>query len=105
MTTETTKSARRFALQPKADAPSAADEQKDVTAKTTAAPRESKIALVTKLLTQPGGASLDEMVAATSWLPHTTRAALSGLRKKGHAVTSDKVDGVTRYAIATASQP
>ena len=30
------------------------------------------------------------------WLPHTTRAALTGLKKKGHAVTSDKVEGRVR---------
>lgn len=34
-----------------------------------------------------GGASLDELAGATGWLPHTTRAALTGLRKKGHAHT------------------
>jgi hypothetical protein len=37
------------------------------------------------------------MVAATCWLPHTTRAALTGLRKKGYAIDSDKVDGVRTY--------
>jgi hypothetical protein len=26
---------------------------------------------------------LGELVEATGWLPHTTRAALTGLRKKG----------------------
>jgi len=40
-------------------------------------------------------------VAATGWLPHTTRAALTGLRKKGHAIARDRVEGVTRYAIET----
>jgi len=29
-------------------------------------------------------------VAATGWLPHTTRAALTGLRKRGYAVTIDR---------------
>ncbi len=51
------------------------------------------------LLAKPHGASLDEMVAATGWLPHTTRAMLTGLKKKGHILTSDKVDGVRRYRI------
>ena len=32
------------------------------------------------------GATLDELVEATDWLPHTTRAALTGLRKRGLAV-------------------
>jgi len=31
-------------------------------------------------------------VAATDWLPHTTRAALTGLRKRGYQVTLDRSD-------------
>jgi hypothetical protein len=62
----------------------------------------TKQALLIGLLQRDGGASLDQMVAATGWLPHTTRAALTGLKKKGHVVTKDKVDGVTRYSIASA---
>lgn len=61
---------------------------------------KSKVSLVVDMLQSAVGASLDELVAATGWLPHTTRAALTGLRKKGHVITKDKVDGVTRYAIA-----
>jgi len=37
------------------------------------------------------------MVEATGWLPHTARAALTGLKKKGHEVTSVKSDGVRTY--------
>ena len=33
---------------------------------------------------------LAELVAATGWLPHTTRAALTGLRKRGYAVGIDR---------------
>ena len=43
------------------------------------------------------GATIDQMIAATGWLPHTTRAALSGLKKKGYVISSDKVDGVRTY--------
>ena len=39
--------------------------------------------------------------AATGWLPHTTRAALTGLKKKGHAVTSTKTDGARTYRLTT----
>lgn len=63
---------------------------------------ESKIALVTRMLERDAGASLDELLAATGWLPHTMRAALTGLKKKGHAITKEKVDGKTRYSIAKA---
>ncbi len=39
---------------------------------------------------------------ALGWLPHTTRAAISGLRKAGHAIETIKgAKGVgTRYRIA-----
>ena len=39
--------------------------------------RGTKQALVLGLLQRKHGASLAELVAATSWLPHTTRAALT----------------------------
>ena len=41
----------------------------------------TKQALVVAMLA--GGATLDALIEATGWLPHTTRAALSGLRKRG----------------------
>jgi hypothetical protein len=44
------------------------------------------------LLTRDGGATLAEIVAATDWLPHTTRAALTGPRKRGYQVTLDRSD-------------
>lgn len=46
----------------------------------------SKIGNVLELLQREEGASLGELIAATGWLPHTTRAALTGLRKKGHVI-------------------
>jgi hypothetical protein len=36
------------------------------------------------------GATLNDMVGATGWLPHTTRAALTGLRHKGYAIARGK---------------
>ncbi len=63
----------------------------------------SKIDKVTSLMRRKNGASLEEMVKATGWLPHTTHAALSGLRKKGHAITRTKEDGLSRYRIEDAS--
>jgi hypothetical protein len=46
----------------------------------------SKIAQVLCLLEGRDGASLVEIEAATGWLPHTVRAALTGLRKQGYRV-------------------
>jgi hypothetical protein len=59
----------------------------------------TKQALVIKMLERKQGANLAELVEATGWLPHTTRAALTGLRKKGHAIITDKSGEVTRYQI------
>ncbi len=54
---------------------------------TDTAPRPgSKQALVVEMLRKDDGASLDALVNATGWLPHTTRAALTGLRKRGYSV-------------------
>lgn len=63
----------------------------------------SKISGVLELLRRDGGATLDEMVAVTGWLPHTTRAALTGLRKKGHAISKADRDGATAYSVAEAA--
>ncbi len=63
----------------------------------------SKSAAVVTLLGRTQGATLPELIAATGWLPHTTRAALTGLRKKGHAITRGKRDGVTCYTIVEAA--
>ena len=63
----------------------------------------TKQALLVDMLAREKGASIDELAAATGWLPHTTRAALTGLRKKGHAVDRDRDSGVTRYRILKAA--
>ncbi|WP_221793973.1 DUF3489 domain-containing protein [Aquisediminimonas sediminicola] len=59
----------------------------------------TKIDGVIDLLHRDCGATLIELVDATGWLPHTTRAALSGLRKKGHPISKYLRDGVTAYQI------
>jgi hypothetical protein len=46
----------------------------------------SKQAKIIELMKRGKGATLDEMIEATEWLPHTTRAALTGLRKRGFAL-------------------
>lgn len=72
-------------------------DQTEAPASTSAS--QTKAALVLGLLQRSQEAALDELVVATGWLPHTTRAALTGLRKKGHVIAKQKVDGVTRYTI------
>lgn len=71
---------------------------------TTAQPKpESKTSQVIKLLKRKQGATLAEMVNATGWQKHTTRAALTGLRKKGHSITRDKRGDVTCYRITASA--
>lgn len=62
--------------------------------------RTTKATLVLGLLMRTDGATLPELIEATGWLPHTTRAALTGLRKKGHDIARTKRDGATCYRIA-----
>ena len=38
------------------------------------------------------GATVAELSHAMGWLPHTTRAVLTGLRKRGYALTLDRSD-------------
>jgi hypothetical protein len=52
----------------------------------------SKLAQVIELLERDRGATIEELIAATGWLPHSTRAALTGLRKRGYAVAIDRSD-------------
>ena len=60
----------------------------------TRAPRDgSKLARVIDLLQRSEGATIPNLTEATGWLAHTTRAALTGLRKRGYAVARERVDG------------
>jgi hypothetical protein len=69
-----------------------------------AAPRDgSKLALVIEHLQRADGATLIDLTQATGWLPHTTRAALTGLRKRGYAVIRERIDaGSSIYRISDA---
>jgi len=56
----------------------------------TALRRGTKIARVVELLQRDQGANLDELIVATGWLPHTARAALTGLRHRGYDVRLER---------------
>ena len=59
-----------------------------------ASPRAgTKQALVITMLCAKGGATLNALVDATGWLPHTTRAALTGLRKRGFSIERTREEG------------
>lgn len=67
-------------------------------------PPATKAAQVEKLLKSRSGASIAELVEATSWKPHSCRAFLTGLRKKGRVIQRAKrKDGTTYYKQGTAN--
>jgi hypothetical protein len=57
---------------------------------------------VVDLLSRENGATLEEMSALANWLTHSTHAFLTGLKKHGYDVDSNKVDGVRHYRITKA---
>lgn len=69
---------------------------------TVPAERVTKAGAVLAMLRRDEGATLHEMTSATGWLPHTTRAALTGLRKKGHAIKKSKRGDATCWLVRTA---
>jgi hypothetical protein len=62
----------------------------------------SKLAEVIDLLSRDQGATIGELIAATNWLAHTTRAALTGLRKRGYEIERVRSDRITSYRISNA---
>jgi Protein of unknown function (DUF3489) len=73
-----------------------------------AIPRDSsKLARVIDLLQRSDGATILNLTEATGWLPHTTRAALTGLRKRGYGVIRERIgagDSVYRISDAPADR-
>jgi len=91
-----------------ADEAPSAEPPKDAPAETDPAPKArapragTKQAQLIEMLRAEGGATIDEIVEATGWKPHTIRGAMSGALKKklGLTITSEKVEGRGRvYAI------
>ena len=66
----------------------------------TAARQGTKQALLIDLLKRKKGATIEAIVEALGWLPHTARAALTRLRQKGLAIERVRQNGVSRYRIA-----
>ena len=64
------------------------------TAPKSGARADSKQAKLIAMLKSPKGSTIDEIVAAFGWQPHTVRGAIAGALKKklGLEVTSEKVE-------------
>lgn len=67
------------------------------------APPKSKKDQLVDLLRPKTGADVKQLTEALGWLPHTVRAALTGLRKSGITVEKlpSKDGSPTRYRIAS----
>lgn len=64
-------------------------------------PQPTKKAQLIRLLRRKAGADLQTLSTRLGWQPHTTRAAVSRLRKAGHVLTAERpADGrPLRYRI------
>ncbi len=56
-----------------------------------------KAGTILGLLRRPKGSKITELQKATGWQAHSIRAAITGLRKRGIAITRSQDDGVTVY--------
>ncbi len=66
------------------------------------APR-TKSQTIQKLPSRWDGATIAQLQKATGWQQHSVRAALTQLRKQGHAVERSGESGKSRYRIASES--
>ena len=82
--------------------PAAAAKAKTQPAKTdpTTPRAPSKTDLLTNALSQPGGATIEQLCSVTGWQSHSVRAAVSGFKKQGIEITRAKTDGKSVYAVA-----
>ena len=78
------------------------DRQTEPAATAGRAPRAgSKLGGVLDMLSAEAGATIGDLMAATGWLEHSTRAALTGLRRRGYGLnlTKRERDGASVYRI------
>ncbi len=66
---------------------------------TTAGARQTKQAAILELLRRAEGASIDDLTSAIGWQAHSVRAALTGLRKRGHEIQRGVEGGASCYRI------
>ena len=66
---------------------------------------ERKSDTVTRLLNRKAGATIEDITIATGWQPHSARAFMSGLRKKGHTIIREqRKSGASAYRMTTTSR-
>lgn len=66
----------------------------------------TKQARLAEMLAAPGGETLGALADALGWQPHTTRAAITGLRKRGFEIAvANQGDGLRVYRIVADAEP
>ncbi len=66
----------------------------------TADKSRTKAGQILCLLNKPKGASIPDLMKATGWQAHSIWGFMSGtLKRKGHAIESEKTGDVRRYRI------
>jgi hypothetical protein len=94
----------KSALPPRARGVRTESKLSNVALTTTArAPRAGcKLGSILAILSAEADATIGELMAATGWLEHSTRAALTGLRRRGYglSLTRSERDGASVYRIA-----
>lgn len=66
-------------------------------------PPAGKLGEVLRAISAEAGATLSEITTLTGWLPHTARAAVTGLRQRGFAIQLVERDGRKAYLLAAAN--
>lgn len=61
-----------------------------------------KLGEVLQVISAGAGATLAEITTLTGWLPHTARAAVTGLRKRGYDVALIEQNGRKAYRLTSA---
>ncbi|WP_343117287.1 DUF3489 domain-containing protein [Ostreiculturibacter nitratireducens] len=69
--------------------------------------KDTKKARLIQLLSAKAGADVAEISGRLDWQPHTNRAAITGLKKAGYEVMTEKPDPdkPTRYRITGKPEP
>jgi hypothetical protein len=70
-------------------------------------PRTTKKSQLIKMLSASAGADVAMISGKLDWQAHTTRAAITGLRKAGYEIAVEKAEGgkPTRYRIVAEPPP
>ena len=64
---------------------------------------KGKLGVLLELVSRPQGATLEDLTAASGWLPHTARAAITRLRQRGYDVRLATMGARRAYCLVPAA--